>query len=49
MIGEERALIQEGTNKETKEMESGKRQRKWNGHGLLFFQVFLLYFTLCIS
>jgi len=30
-------------------MESRKRQRKWNGNGLLFFQVVLLYFTLCIS
>src|SRR6218665_3734175 len=37
------------TNKETKEMESRKRQRKGNGHGLLFFQVFLLYFTLVSS
>jgi len=47
MFGEERALIQtpkrdkgNGTKKETKEMEPKKRQRKWNGHRLLFLQVF---------
>ena len=39
MIGEERALIQ----------TPRKRQRKWNGHRLLFLQVVLLYFTLRIS
>jgi len=39
MIGEKRALIQ----------TRRYRQRKWNGHGLLFLQLFLLYFTLHIS
>jgi len=44
MIGEEGALIQAGTNKETKEME-----RTWAVVFSSIFQVFLLYFTLCIS
>ena len=34
------------TKKETMEMEPKKKQ--WNGPGLLFLQVFLLYFTLRI-
>jgi len=32
------------TKKETKEMEPRKRQRKWNGHGLLFLQVLFILF-----
>ena len=36
------------TKKEIKDMEPRKRQGKWNGHGLLFLEVFLLYFTLGI-
>src|SRR6218665_1618800 len=56
MIGEERALIQAGTNKETKEMESRKRQRKWNQErdkgngtdmGCNFFKCF--YFISCYA
>src|SRR6218665_2127780 len=36
------------TKKETKDVEPRKRQRKWNGHVLLFLQVFLLYFNFAL-
>jgi len=47
MIGEKKRT-DTNIKKETKDIEPRKRQRKWNGYGLLFLQVFLLYFTLRI-